>query len=64
MPCTYIYKIIKLIKSKLQKLFFMFIPNFKDCPFSLRYMGFILYVYKSCTLHPLTLTKLSFCTFL
>ncbi|MFS7970625.1 hypothetical protein Hanom_Chr09g00823101 [Helianthus anomalus] len=35
-------------------------PNFNRCPLSLKLTKFVLYVSKSCTLHPLTLTKLTF----
>ncbi|MFS7994266.1 hypothetical protein Hanom_Chr12g01103831 [Helianthus anomalus] len=39
----------------------MFIQNFKDCLLFLKVMRFVvLYIYKSCVLCLLTLTKLSF----
>ncbi|MFS8002235.1 hypothetical protein Hanom_Chr13g01199741 [Helianthus anomalus] len=42
-----------LFMSKLQVLFFMFVPNFRRCHLPLKLMTFVLYVTKSCTLCPL-----------
>ncbi|MFS7964466.1 hypothetical protein Hanom_Chr08g00750711 [Helianthus anomalus] len=44
--------------SKLQVLSFIFTPNFRRCPLSLKLMTFVLNVSKSCKLCPLTLTQL------
>ncbi|MFS8020780.1 hypothetical protein Hanom_Chr16g01419771 [Helianthus anomalus] len=54
---TYRYYIIK---SKLQVLSFMFVPNFRRCPLPLKLMSFVLNVLKSCTLCPLGQPQLFF----
>ncbi|MFS7905345.1 hypothetical protein Hanom_Chr01g00046571 [Helianthus anomalus] len=46
--------------SKLQVLFFMFVPNCRRCPLTLNLTSFILNVSKSCTICPLSLTQLIF----
>ncbi|MFS7990476.1 hypothetical protein Hanom_Chr11g01059291 [Helianthus anomalus] len=46
--------------SKLQVLSFMFTPNCRRYPLSLKLTGFVLYVTKSCTLCPLGQTQLDF----
>ncbi|MFS8032760.1 hypothetical protein Hanom_Chr17g01561471 [Helianthus anomalus] len=46
--------------SELQAFSFIFISNFNWSPLSLKLMRFVLYVYKSCTLRPLTLSQLKF----
>ncbi|MFS7973916.1 hypothetical protein Hanom_Chr09g00862301 [Helianthus anomalus] len=45
-------------KRKLQKLSFIYIPNFRRCHLALKLIRFVLYVSKSCALRPLALTKL------
>ncbi|MFS7976073.1 hypothetical protein Hanom_Chr10g00888171 [Helianthus anomalus] len=45
------------VKSKLQVLFFMFVPICMNCPLPLNLMSFVLNVSKLCTLCPLTLTQ-------
>ncbi|MFS8020896.1 hypothetical protein Hanom_Chr16g01421141 [Helianthus anomalus] len=47
-------------KSKLQVLSFMYVPNCRHCPLSLKLMSFVLNVCKSCTLCPLVQTQLDF----
>ncbi|MFS7902836.1 hypothetical protein Hanom_Chr01g00016031 [Helianthus anomalus] len=46
--------------SKLQALSFMYVPNYRRCPLSLKLMSFVLNVCKSCTLRPLWQTQLDF----
>ncbi|MFS8005979.1 hypothetical protein Hanom_Chr13g01243821 [Helianthus anomalus] len=55
-PCI----LLVLILSKLQVLSFMFTPNCRRCPLSLKLTGFVLNVSKSCTMCPLSLTQFIF----
>ncbi|MFS7958101.1 hypothetical protein Hanom_Chr07g00674201 [Helianthus anomalus] len=48
--------LIIIILSKLQVLFFMFVPNFRCCSLPLKLMSFVLNVSESCTLCPLRQT--------
>ncbi|MFS8025914.1 hypothetical protein Hanom_Chr16g01480751 [Helianthus anomalus] len=48
------------MKSKLQVLSFMFVPNFRRCPLPFKLMSFVLNVSKSCTLCPLGQTQIIF----
>ncbi|MFS7966720.1 hypothetical protein Hanom_Chr09g00777071 [Helianthus anomalus] len=45
-----------LVKSKLQALSFMYVPNCRRCPLTLKLTDFVLNVSKSCMLCPLALT--------
>ncbi|MFS7997973.1 hypothetical protein Hanom_Chr12g01148231 [Helianthus anomalus] len=45
---------------ELQVLSFIFIPNCRCCPLSLKLTSFVLNVLKSCMLCPLSLTQLDF----
>ncbi|MFS7998245.1 hypothetical protein Hanom_Chr12g01151431 [Helianthus anomalus] len=49
-----------LKKSEFQELSFIFIPNFRRCPLSLKLMSFVLYVSKCSTICPFVLTQLVF----
>ncbi|MFS7926132.1 hypothetical protein Hanom_Chr04g00293391 [Helianthus anomalus] len=53
---------LKLVnkKCKLQVLSFVFTPNYKRCPLAQKLISFVLYVSKSCTVCPLSLTQLDF----
>ncbi|MFS8017407.1 hypothetical protein Hanom_Chr15g01380011 [Helianthus anomalus] len=46
--------------SKLQVLSFIYVSNCRRCPLPLKLTSFVVKVSKSCTLHPLALTKLIF----
>ncbi|MFS7911010.1 hypothetical protein Hanom_Chr02g00112931 [Helianthus anomalus] len=48
------------IKSELQFVFFIFIPDFKRFPLSLKLMSFVLNVSICYTLCPLAITRLIF----
>ncbi|MFS7900198.1 hypothetical protein Hanom_Chr00s099417g01803101 [Helianthus anomalus] len=50
--CIYIYK--------LQVFSFMFISNFRRCPFGQKFAGGVLYLSKSCTFCHLNQTHLDF----
>ncbi|MFS7958565.1 hypothetical protein Hanom_Chr07g00680141 [Helianthus anomalus] len=47
-------------KSKLQVLSFIITPNFRRCPLTLKLTSYVLKLLNSCTLRPLTLTRLNF----
>ncbi|MFS7931457.1 hypothetical protein Hanom_Chr04g00356201 [Helianthus anomalus] len=48
------------LKSKLQVLSFMIVPNCRRCPFPLNLKSFVLSVSKSYTLHPLAPIQFDF----
>ncbi|MFS8024565.1 hypothetical protein Hanom_Chr16g01464721 [Helianthus anomalus] len=49
-----------LYKSKLQVLSFLFTSNCRRCPLAQKLTSFVLYVSKSCTVCPLSLTQSDF----
>ncbi|MFS7967649.1 hypothetical protein Hanom_Chr09g00788171 [Helianthus anomalus] len=53
-------KSIYLILSKLQVLSFLFTSNCRRCPLAQKLTSFVLYVSKSCTVCPLSLTQSDF----
>ncbi|MFS7895194.1 putative GDP dissociation inhibitor [Helianthus anomalus] len=48
------------LKSKLQVLSFIFVPNCRWCPLRLNLTSFVSNITKSCTLGPLALTQSKF----
>ncbi|MFS8009375.1 hypothetical protein Hanom_Chr14g01283981 [Helianthus anomalus] len=49
-----------ITKNELQILSFIYIPNFRRCPLSLKLTSFYLLFQKSCTVCPFALIKLIF----